>query len=364
MPSITPLLAADPARIGRYRLTGRVSGHPAGDRRGGGKQAAGVGRDTAAFVVYLARAADGGPVTVTLLQPVGHADTAERDRFMAEAQTARQVAPFCVARMLDAGFHGDFPYLVSEHVPGPTLKEVVAAEGPPAEDVLLAIAIGAATGLAAIHQAGLAHGHFGPGELVLGRDGPRVVHTGVTPPYGRATPAADVLSRAHAVLFAATGMSRSARPALVQPGPDELRLLEPPLRQLVTECTGRDPAARPPAKVIVTRLLGHDQPPAGILAAGSQAAGPACTAVRSVADGGPPVPRQARRPAGRHLCRSRRGGYRGGGSGHGCSDFGAPRHDARRRIGAAAKPGHSGGDTDRVAAPAIAGGRASPSPIR
>ena len=298
MPSITPLLAADPARVGRYRLTGRVSGHPAADGRGEGKQAGRAGPDTAAFVVYLGRAAGGGPVTVTLLQPVGPADTAERDRFMAEARAARQVAPFCVARMVDAGFHGDFPYLISEHVAGPTLTEVVEAEGPPAEDVLLAIAIGAATGLAAIHQAGLVHGHFGPGELVLGRDGPRVVHSGVTPPYGRATPAADVLSWAHAVLFAATGISSLA---LAEPGPHELRLLEPSLRQLVTECAGHDPAARPPAKVIVTRLLGHDQPPAGILAAGSRAAGPARTAVRSVAAGDPPVPRQARRPAGRTI---------------------------------------------------------------
>ncbi|HKB29335.1 MAG TPA: hypothetical protein VKD26_00685 [Streptosporangiaceae bacterium] len=282
MPGATPLLAADPGRIGRYQLTGRLNGRLSSraddGRRPGGGLAGGPGRDGAApFVVYLGRAADGEPVTVTLLQPVGADDTAARDRFMAEANAAREVAPFCVARMLDAGFYGDFPYLVGEHIPGPSLAEVIAGQGPLDEDVLRAVAIGAATGLAAIHQAGLVHGHFGPGQLVVGPDGPRVVHSGVTPPYGHATPAADVLSWARAMLFAATG---KPRPDLIAPGPADLRLLQSPIRQLVIECAAHDPAARPAAKVIVTRLLGHDQPPAGILAAGSRTASPAHIPVR------------------------------------------------------------------------------------
>jgi hypothetical protein len=276
MPGVTPLLAADPGRIGRYRLTGRLDGH-AGGGRPGGKSPGGARRNGAApFVVYLGHAADAEPVTITLLQPVAPADTAARDRFVAEANAAREVAPFCVARMLDAGFHGDFPYLVSEYIPGPSLAEVVAAEGPADDEMLRAVAVGAATGLAAIHQAGLVHGHFGPRQLVLGPDGPRVVHSGVTPPYGLATPAADVLSWARAVLFTATG---KPRPDMIEPAPAELRLLQSPFRQLVMECATRDPAARPPAKVIVTRLLGHTQTPAGILAAGSRAGGLARTVV-------------------------------------------------------------------------------------
>jgi eukaryotic-like serine/threonine-protein kinase len=287
MPGANPLLAADPGRIGRYRLAGRLNGR-GGGRRADDKAAGGLhSSGTAPFVVYLGRAADGEPVTIILLQPLRAGDTAARDRFVAEANAAREVAPFCVARMLDAGFHGDFPYLVCEHVPGPSLEEVIAAQGPAEEGVLRAIAIGAATGLAAIHQAGLVHGQFGPRQLVLGPDGPRVVHSGVTPPYGLATPAADVLSWARAVLFAATGKKR---PDMIAPGPGELRLLQSPIRQLVTECAALDPAARPPAKVLVTRLLGHGQPPAGILAAGSRAADPARTPVRAGDTAGEPTP--------------------------------------------------------------------------
>jgi hypothetical protein len=275
MPRATPLLAADPARIGRYRLIGRIGAQPGAvprEDRWTGNAAVGP----APFVVYVGRSAeDAGsqPVTVTLLQPVPVGDTAARDRFTAEANAAREVAPFCVARVLDAGFHGEFPYLVCEHVAGPSLADVVRAEGPLDDDVLRAVAIGAATGLASIHQAGLVHGYLGPHQIVLGPDGPRVVHSGVTPPYGVATPAADVFAWAHAVLFAATGKTRRAQdPA--GPAQQDLRLLSSPLRELVTESLAKDPAARPPAKVIVTRMLGHVQPPAGVLAAGTRTAAP------------------------------------------------------------------------------------------
>lgn len=356
MPGATPLLAADPGRIGRYRLTGRLDGH-GGSRRSGSKPAGGIRRDGAApFVVYLGRAADGESVTITLLQALGADDTAARDRFMAEANAAREVAPFCVARMLDAGFHGDFPYLVSEHIPGPSLAEVIAAEGPPDEDGLRAIAIGAATGLAAIHQAGLVHGHFGPGQFVLGPDGPRVVHSGVTPPYGLATPAADVLSWARAVLFAGTG---KPRPDLIAPGPADLRLLQSPIRQLVTECAARDPAARPPAKVIVTRLLGHGQAPAGILAAGARTAQPTCSVIRAGVPGQETAVRRAGRGPGLSPCpdrrpsdrRARRRGGRGRSNrgGHHCCHAAASGQRAKR-CGSEPEPG----DGDASCGPAAA----------
>ncbi|MGE5290559.1 MAG: serine/threonine protein kinase [Micromonosporaceae bacterium] len=298
MPSATPLLAADPARIGRYRLTGRIGGLPGdGPRMDGGTGAANRRDGPAPFVVYLGRATDGEWVTVTLLQPVPADDSAARDRFTAEAAAARQVAPFCVARVVDAGFHGEFPYLVSEHIAGQSLAEVVHEEGPLSDELLGAVAIGAATGLASIHQAGLVHGHLGPQQIILGVDGPRVVHSGITPPYGLATPAADVLAWAHAVLFAVTGKPRRA---LDDPDSQDLRLLTSPLRELVTESLARDPAARPPAKVIVTRLLGHVQPPAGILAAGTRTAVGAHTAVHAPAGSDRrAMPRQARLSFGR-----------------------------------------------------------------
>ena len=81
------------------------------------------------------------------------------------------------------------------------------------------------------------HGQFGPDMLVLGRDGPRVVHFSTTPPYGAATPAADILAWAQVVAFAAAGhLPASAR---------DLAALPDDLRPVVADCLSPDPVARP-----------------------------------------------------------------------------------------------------------------------
>ena len=285
MPIATPLPAADPGRIGQYRLAGRLVPKTREIRPQADEPTAGT--------TYLAGTSRNEPVTITLLDPVSPTDSATRDRFMAEARVARRVAPFCAARILDAGFHGEFPYLVCEYVPGPSLREAVETEGPRGSEALHAIATGAATGLAAIHQAGLVHGDFGPDHLVLGRDGPRILHAGISPPYGPLTPTGDVLAWARTVLFAASGQRRQGPSQ-----PREVTSLPEPLRQVIAECLDPEPAARPAAKMVVTRLLGHSTPPAGVLAEGSRlAAGlrPVTGGPAPDAAGGDPVPA----PAGR-----------------------------------------------------------------
>jgi hypothetical protein len=246
MPNVAPLHANDPRRVGRYRLTGRINGLPADGP------------------VFLAAMANGGQVTLTLLGGDWTQNGAARDRFTAEARVARRVAPFCTARILDAGLDEGQAYLVREYVAGPSLAEFVAAQGPRTNSGLTALAVGMVTGLAAIHEAGLVHGQFGPEHVVLGMSGPRVVGFGITPPYGNATPAADMLAWAHTVLSAATG-----RPA-VEAG--DLATLAEPLRSLVTRCAVPDPAGRPAAPSILAELLGIDDQSANLLAEGSRRA--------------------------------------------------------------------------------------------
>jgi hypothetical protein len=243
MPLVTPLRPDDLRRVGRYRLSGRI--------------ADGLDDPNSAGT-FLSRLPDGTPVAVTLLAPTAVPDSASRDRFTAEATVARRVAPFCAARILDAGFDGDQPFLVSEFIEGPSLAETVAAEGPLEGPVLAALAIGAATGLTSIHQAGLVHGDFGPDHVVLGAEGPRVVHFSITPPYGPATPSADLLAWAQTILFAA--------------GRPDVTSLPEPLRNTVAACLSPDPASRPPARTLVTALLGRGDPAAGLLAEGTRRA--------------------------------------------------------------------------------------------
>jgi serine/threonine protein kinase len=267
MPHVTPLQAGDPRRVGRYRLTGRLNGRANGD---GSRQR-----------VFMGKIVDNGTVIVTLLGKERVADAAARDRFTAEARVARRVAPFCAARVLDAGVEGDDPYLVTEYVPGPTLTELVGREGPLPPGVLEALAIGTATGLMAIHQTGLVHGQYGPDHVVLGPDGPRLTHFGITPPYGAATPAADLLAWAGTIIFAAVG-----RPPL---GPQDLAALPENLREVVAACFAPAPGSRPVARAVLARLLsGHDLS-SGLLAEGTKQAR---AAARVPDRGPPPSPRQ------------------------------------------------------------------------
>src|SRR6266496_4050087 len=245
-----PLQADDPRRVGHYRLTGRTDSRP--------------GADGSTPRVFMAKMVDDGAVVVTLLGSDRMADPAARDRFTAEARVARRVAPFCAARILDAGIEDGDAYLVAEYVPGPNLTEAVGSEGPLTQPSLDALAIGTATGLMAIHQTGLVHGELCPDHVVLGPDGPRLTHFGITPPYGAATPAADVRAWANTVMFAAVGR----RPA----GPEDLAALPDHLREVVAACLAPDPGSRPVARAVLVKLLGERDPPSGLLAEGTRRA--------------------------------------------------------------------------------------------
>ncbi len=276
MPLVTPLRPDDLRRVGRYRLSGRIADGP---------------DDPDSAGVFLSRLPDGTPVAITLLGRKAAPDSASRDRFTAEATVARRVAPFCAARILDAGFDADQPFLVSEFIEGPSLAETVAAEGPLEGPVLAALAIGAATGLTSIHQAGLVHGDFGPDHVVLGAEGPRVIHFSTTPPYGPATPSADLLAWAQTILFAA--------------GRPDLASLPEPLRNTVAACLSPDPASRPPARTLVTALLGHNDPAAGLLAEGTRRARAAGRGLVSANADGPaeaPAASRSRRVAWAAAC--------------------------------------------------------------
>ncbi|HEY2075138.1 MAG TPA: hypothetical protein VGH53_02275 [Streptosporangiaceae bacterium] len=247
MPQQVPLRPGDPRRLGRYRLGARIEGIPSDDP------------------VFIGLGPDGREVAISLLRGDWAHDGAARDRFAAEAAVAKRVPPFCAARVLDAGLDGQDAYLVSEYVPGPSLLELVAANGVRRGQDLDAVAIAMATGLASVHQAGLVHGNFGPEYLVMAADGPpRVIEYGITPPYGAATPSADMLAWAQTVVFAAAGRP----PAQLE----DLDVLPEHVRGPVEQCLDPEPAERPAARAVVLDLLGDAELPGGVLAEGSRRA--------------------------------------------------------------------------------------------
>jgi len=247
MPHPAPLSSADPRRIGRYRLTARLEGIPSDDP------------------IFIGIGPDEAHVAITVLAGDWALDAAARDRFAEEAEGARRVPPFCAARVLDAGLDGAQAYLVSEYIYGESLLELVSADGVRRGHDLEALAIGMATGLASVHQAGLVHGNFGPEFVVMAPDGaPRVVEFGITPPYGASTPSADMLAWAQTVIFAASGHPPAS--------PEDLDVLPEHIRDPVAGCLDPEPGARPAARAVVQSLLGNDELPAGLLAEGSRRA--------------------------------------------------------------------------------------------
>jgi predicted Ser/Thr protein kinase len=273
MPDIPPLQPEDPARLGPYTLLGRLG-------RGG------------YGVVYLAERPGGERVAIKLLQTALAEAGGERERFAREAAAAKQVARFCTAQVLDADIAGDRPYIVSEYVPGPSLQALVAERGPLEGGALDRLAIGTATALVAIHQAGVVHRDLKPPNVLMGPDGPRVIDFGIarmmdraatltghtlgTPAYmapeqvagGEITPAVDVFAWGATLVYAANRTPPFGRDSIavlahrIVHEPPELGALTGDLRSLVAECLEKDPARRPSAGVLLMRLLGHSTLPA------------------------------------------------------------------------------------------------------
>ncbi|WP_327046578.1 protein kinase [Microbispora sp. NBC_01189] len=275
------LEAGDPARLGPFALL---------DRLGEGGQG----------VVFLGRGPQGERVAVKLLHTRLTADPEARERFLREVALAQRVAPFCTAPVLHADLAGNQPYIVSEFVPGPSLRQLVDREGPRRGAALERLAISTATALAAIHRAGITHRDFKPANVLMGPEGPVVIDFGVarafdspqatatgvsigTPAYlapevlsgGTAGAAADMFAWGVTMVFAATGRPAfgadsipSVITRILRDEPD-LGDLAAPLRDIVAACLSKDPAPRPPAQEIVARLTGQSHsvaapfPPAG-----------------------------------------------------------------------------------------------------
>ncbi|NBE97412.1 PASTA domain-containing protein [Nonomuraea sp. KC401] len=277
MPTAQPLRTGDPQQLGEYTLSGRL---------GEGGQGA----------VFLGTRG-GERYAVKLLHgPVGD----ERAAFLREVELAKHVARFCTAQVIDAGFDEGRPYIVSEYVDGPSLQREVALTGPRRGGALERLAVGTATALLAIHQAGIVHRDFKPQNVLLGPDGPRVIDFGLakaldaaatvsgrgvgTPAYmapeqitaSAVTGAADVFSWGATMCFAANATAPfgqdSVAPVLhrILTAPPELGLLDGRLRTLVESCLDKDARNRPTSRELLFALLGDadgvlSSPPAPVL---------------------------------------------------------------------------------------------------
>ncbi|MEU4429047.1 serine/threonine-protein kinase, partial [Actinoplanes sp. NPDC024001] len=269
--NVQPLHRGDPRHIGDYTLLGRLG-------------EGGMGS------VFLGQSPAGRRVAVKVVRPELSSDPEFRARFRSEVRRARQVPPFCTAEVLDADADADSPYLVAELVEGPSLAEAVQERGPLTGGSLHSVAIGVATALVAIHDAGVVHRDLKPANVLFSLTAPKVIDFGIAKRVGatdRLTepgqvlgtvaymgperfdaqtsrsvgPATDIFAWGAVITFAATGRTPftpdemvGAAAGLPLPEPD-LTGLPQPLREIVGQALRPDPDDRPAAHELLERLL-------------------------------------------------------------------------------------------------------------
>ncbi|GHJ41809.1 protein kinase [Streptomyces sp. TS71-3] len=135
-------------------------------------------------VVSLCRTFSGRLVAVKQVREEYADDPAFRSRFRREVAAARRVRGVYTVPVVDADTDGHRPWVATAYVPGPTLDQAVGSHGSFREPAVRALGAGLAEALQAIHAAGLVHRDLKPGNVLLGREGPRVIDFGITRALG------------------------------------------------------------------------------------------------------------------------------------------------------------------------------------
>ena len=247
----------DPRVIGEYRLRAELG-------------AGGMGR------VYLGLSPAGRAVAIKVVHPDLASDTEFLRRFQQEVAAARAVSGIYTAPVVASGLNERPPWLATAFVPGPSLDQVVTEHGPLPEPALWPLLAGLVEALQAIHACRVVHRDLKPANVLLATDGPRVIDFGIsraadgtaltaagvvfgTPGYmspeqaeGKAAgPESDVFALGCVIGYAATGAgpfgSGTAAAVLyrVVHGEPALDGIPPGLREIVSACLAKDPAARP-----------------------------------------------------------------------------------------------------------------------
>ncbi|MCD9875921.1 endo alpha-1,4 polygalactosaminidase [Streptomyces guryensis] len=252
------LSLGDPESVGGYALV---------DRLGSG----GMG------IVYLGSSDSGRQVAVKVVHAQYAQDEEFRTRFRQEVAAARRVSGAFTAPVVDADPDAEQPWMATLYVPGRTLSDAVAQDGPLHGRALRVLALGLVEALRDIHRVGMVHRDLKPSNILIAEDGPRVIDFGIshavdnealtmtgrligTPPFmspeqfaapREVTGASDVFSLGSVLVYAATGNRPfdGSSPYLtgyqvMYEAPD-LNGVAEPLRSIAERCLDKDPAARP-----------------------------------------------------------------------------------------------------------------------
>ncbi|WP_069173303.1 serine/threonine-protein kinase [Streptomyces griseus] len=256
----------DPRVVGSFRLHRRLG-------------AGGMG------VVYLGSDRRGQRVALKVIRPDLAEDQEFRSRFAREVSAARRIRGGCTARLVAADLEADRPWFATQYVPGPSLHDKVAEEGPLSAAEVASIGAALSEGLVAVHEAGVVHRDLKPSNILLSPKGPRIIDFGIAWATGASTlthvgtavgspgflapeqvrgaavtPATDVFSLGATLAYAAMADSPfghgSSEVMLYRVVHEEPHLLDvhDALAPLVRACLAKDPEERPSTLQLSMRL--------------------------------------------------------------------------------------------------------------
>jgi serine/threonine protein kinase len=123
---------------------------------------------------------DGGePVALKVVTTELSQDEVFLRRFRREVKAAQKIEHPNVVPVLDDGVEGGLPYLVQRLIPGGSLADRVQASGPLGLEEAVRLLAGAASGIDALHGAGLVHRDIKGANILLEGDTPYVSDFGL-----------------------------------------------------------------------------------------------------------------------------------------------------------------------------------------
>ncbi|MCC6495467.1 MAG: serine/threonine protein kinase [Propionibacteriaceae bacterium] len=228
-------------------------------------------------------------VALKVLHPQALEQEAVTDRFRAEAKYAAQLSHPNIVEVFDFGVHDGLTFLVMEFIEGPTLTQLLEAEGPLAPDRVRTILLQLAGALARAHENGIIHRDLKPANVIVSPDGfAKLMDFGIAKDVdGQShtvpgeilgtthyispeqalgevvTPRSDLYSLgvlAHELLTGAKPFDRgtpiaTALAHVADPPPPLPPEVPPDLAAVVTACLAKDPGDRPVSAAELAGLL-------------------------------------------------------------------------------------------------------------
>lgn len=236
-------------------------------------------------VVYLGSDRRGQRVALKVIRPDLAEDQEFRSRFAREVSAARRIRGGCTARLVAADLDADRPWFATQYVPGPSLHDKVAEDGPLTAAEVASVGAALSEGLLAVHEAGVVHRDLKPSNILLSPKGPRIIDFGIAWATGASTlthvgtavgspgflapeqvrgaavtPSTDVFALGATLAYAATADSPfghgSSEVMLYRVVHEEAHLYGVPdaLAPLVRACLAKDPEERPTTLQLSMRL--------------------------------------------------------------------------------------------------------------